>query len=81
MNRPRESLLTLFDPLFSGDPVSTPPRRDAPSPDLGSDKENAAPSASDSPITLTKFFNRIYTRRKAQLPRLLPRGRLIDLGD
>ncbi|KAH9990688.1 hypothetical protein BJV77DRAFT_1011536 [Russula vinacea] len=86
MNRPRESLLTLFDPLFSGDPASTPPpRREAPSPDLGSDKENTAPSASasDSPITLTKFFNRIYTRRKvaAQLPRPLPRGRLVDLGD
>src|SRR6267142_2085970 len=81
MNRPRESLLTLFDPLFSGDPTTPPPCRDVPSPDLGSDKENAAP-ASDSPITLTKFFNRIYTRPKAQQqPRPLPKGRLIDVGD
>jgi hypothetical protein len=84
MNRPRESLLTLFDPLFSGDPATPPPCRDVPSPDLGSDKENAAPSASgasDNSITLTKFFNRIYTRPKAQLPRSLPKGQLIDVGD
>src|SRR6267154_5437909 len=88
MNRPRESLLTLFDPLFSGDPATPPPPpcRDVSSPDLGSDKENAAPSygassASDSSITLTKFFNRVYTRPKAQLPRSLPKGRLIDVGD
>src|SRR6266849_7122669 len=83
MNRPRESLLTLFDPLFSGDPETPPPPpcRDVPSPDLGSDKENAAPShASDNSITLTKFFNRVYTRPKAQLPRSLPKGQLIDVG-
>lgn len=81
MNRPRESLLTLFDPLFSGDPTTPPSRRDAPSPDLGSDKENAPP-ANDSPITLTKFFNRIYTRPKAhQQPRPLSKGRLVDVGD
>ncbi|KAI9511911.1 hypothetical protein F5148DRAFT_1167368 [Russula earlei] len=80
MNRPRESLLTLFDPLFSGDSKTPPPCRDVPSPDLGSDKENAAP-VGDSTITLTKFFNRIYTRSKTQLPRPLPKGRLIDLGD
>ena len=83
MNRPRESLLTLFDPLFSADPTTPPPCRDAPSPDLGSDKENAAPAASDSSLTLTKFFNRIYTRPKAQRqpPQPLPEGRLIDHGD
>ncbi|KAH8976887.1 hypothetical protein EDB86DRAFT_2774277, partial [Lactarius hatsudake] len=77
MNRPRESLLNLFDPLFSAQP-STPPS--CPSPDLGSDKENAAPPG-DSPITLTKFFDRTYTRYKAQLPHPLPKGRLIDFGD
>ena len=77
MNRPRESLLNLFDPLFSAQP-STPPS--CPSPDLGSDKENATPLG-DSPITLTKFFNRTYTRYKAQLPHPLPKGRLIDFGD
>ena len=81
MNHPRESLLTLFDPLFSGDAMTPPPCRDVPSPDLGSDKENAAP-ANDSSITLTKFFNRIYTRPKAhQQPLSLPKGRLIDFGD
>ena len=61
----------------------SPPCRDADSPDLGTDKGNAAHSlgATDSPITLTKFFNRIYTGRKLHLPRPLPKGRLIDLGD
>ncbi|KAI9439696.1 hypothetical protein H4582DRAFT_2075072 [Lactarius indigo] len=77
MNRPRDSLLNLFDPLFSAQPSTPPP---CPSPDLGSDKENAAPLG-DSPITLTKFFNRTYTRYKAQLPHPLPKGRLIDFGD
>ncbi|KAI9449099.1 hypothetical protein BJY52DRAFT_274384 [Lactarius psammicola] len=77
MNRPRESILNLFDPLFSVQPSTPPP---CPSPDLGSDKENAAPLG-DSPITLTKFFNRTYTRYKAQLPHPLPKGRLIDFGD
>ena len=82
MNRPRESLLTLFDPLYSGEPTTPPPCRDIPSPDLGSDKENAAP-VSDNSITLTKFLNRIYTwpKAQAQLPRSLPKGRLIDLGN
>ncbi|KAH9041560.1 hypothetical protein EDB85DRAFT_2139664 [Lactarius pseudohatsudake] len=61
MNRPRESLLNLFDPLFSAQP-STPPS--CPSPDLGSDMENAAPLG-DSPITFTKFFDRTYTRYKS----------------
>jgi len=61
--------------------MTPPPFRDVPSPDLGSDKENAPP-ANDSPITLTKFFNRIYTRPKApQQPLSLPKGRLIDVGN
>ena len=76
MSRPRDSLLNLFDPLFSAQP-STPPS--CPSPELGSDKENAP--LGDSPITLTKFFNRTYTRYKAQSPHPLPKGRLIDFGD
>ncbi|KAI0289718.1 hypothetical protein BC826DRAFT_1030083 [Russula brevipes] len=80
MNRPRESLLTLFDPLFSGGPTTPPSCRDVPSPDLGSDKENAVP-AHDNAITLTKFFNRVYTRPKVQPPRSLPKDRLIDLSD
>jgi hypothetical protein len=76
MNRPRDSLLNLFDPLFSAQP-STPPS--CPSPELGSDKENAP--VGDSPITLTKFFNRTYKRYKAQSPHPLPKGRLIDFSD
>ena len=61
--------------------MTPPPCRDVSSPDLGSDKENAAP-ANDGSITLTKFFNRIYARPKAhQQPLSLPKGRLIDFGD
>ena len=77
MNRPRDSLLNLFDPLFSAQPSTPPP---CPSPDLGSDKENA-PVGDNSPITLTKFFNRTYKRYKAQSPHPLPKGRLIDFSD
>ena len=77
MNRPRDSLLNLFDPLFSAQPSTPPP---CPSPELGSDKENA-PVGDNSPITLTKFFNRTYTRYKAQSPHPLPKGRLIDFSD
>jgi hypothetical protein len=76
MNRPRDSLLNLFDPLFSAQPSTPPP---CPSPDPGSDKENAP--VGDSPITLTKFFNRTYKRYKAQSPHPLPKGRLIDFSD
>ncbi|KAF8269912.1 hypothetical protein EI94DRAFT_1724182 [Lactarius quietus] len=80
MNRPRDSLLNLFDPLFSAQPSTPPPP--CPSPDPGSDKENAAPlTLGESPITLTKFFNRTYTRYKAKSPHPLPKGRLIDFGD
>ena len=79
MNRPRESLLNLFDPLFSAQPSTPPPS--CPSPDLGSDKENAPLGGVDSPITLTKFFNRTYRRFKGQSPHPLPKGRLIDFGD
>ena len=92
-NRPRSSLLDMFDPLASARP-STPMRRDVHSPDSGSDKENAepayvSPSASaaagtgsaDSPLTLTKFFSRTYTQYKALPPKMPPMGVLIDFGD
>jgi hypothetical protein len=46
MNRPRTSILNIFDPLAS------PPIRDAPSPD--SDKENSTPSHPISPVKLTR---------------------------
>jgi hypothetical protein len=84
INRPRESLLTLFDPLFSTEPTTPPPCRDSHSPDLGSDKENAAPAVSgDSPITLTKFFSRTYKRaaKAQQLSQPLLKGRLIDFDE
>ncbi|THH12454.1 hypothetical protein EW146_g7685 [Bondarzewia mesenterica] len=80
-NRPRDSLLEMFDPLAR---PSTPPRRDVHSPDSGSDKENSEPapntSVGDSPLTLTKFFSRTYTKYKVLLPKM-PEGGLIDFGD
>ncbi|KAI0058753.1 hypothetical protein BV25DRAFT_1829741 [Artomyces pyxidatus] len=79
MSRPRESVLSMFDPLAAAAPA-TPSRDEVYSPDLGSDKENSAPAGTDSPITFTKFFSRTYTRYKA-LPPKLPNGGLIDFGD
>ncbi|KAI0313642.1 hypothetical protein OF83DRAFT_513157 [Amylostereum chailletii] len=77
MTRPRDSLLSMFDPLATGAEV-----RDVSSPEpSSSDKENSQrarrSSLGDSPITLTKFFNRTYTRHKT-LPAPLPKGNLID---
>ncbi|CAL1717308.1 unnamed protein product [Somion occarium] len=70
MNRPRESLLSLFDPLAN----PTTPERNTSSPDSSSDKEN------DGPGQVTVFFNRIYTK-PPQASVNTPKGRLIDFGD
>ncbi|PCH42120.1 hypothetical protein WOLCODRAFT_72072, partial [Wolfiporia cocos MD-104 SS10] len=73
-NKPRNSILHLFDPLVS--PAT--PRRDA-SPDSGSsDKENDLPPA---PGEVTVFFNRIYTSNRNAAPPSTPQGPLIDIGD
>ncbi|KAF7789606.1 hypothetical protein EIP86_000552 [Pleurotus ostreatoroseus] len=72
-NKPRESVLFMFDPL------STPPEtptREVHSPDSSSDKENDAPST--QPGQLTAFFNRVYTKPKTAKA---PREMLIDIGD
>ncbi|KAI0925684.1 hypothetical protein AcV5_008355 [Taiwanofungus camphoratus] len=69
-NKPRNSVLYLFDPLKS--PVT--PRRDS-SPDSGSDKENDAP-----PGEFTVFFNRIYPSKNHAVLKT-PEGRLIDFSD
>lgn len=76
-NRPRDSLLSLFDPLSQSNPSSdtseTPPHHDrdlvSPSPsEGGSDKENSTPAEVNahptmgvSPMTFNKFFSRPYT--------------------
>lgn len=70
VNRSRDSILQLFDPLVRPE---TPPRNTG-SPDSSSDKEN------DNPIPgpVTEFFNRFYkTPDYVQLPP----GKLIDFGD
>lgn len=85
MTRPRESLLDMFDPLVgmpttqSGSPPSAP--RDSFGELSSSDKENASPITSrgskSGSLTMTKFFDRTYTRHKAP-PKPLPKGALID---
>lgn len=76
MTRPRESLLSLFDPLnLHGN--STPEKRDvmwSPS----SDKENSEPC---EPGQLTAFFNRTHAFQKASLAPIKPMSRLVDVGD
>ncbi|KAI0080972.1 hypothetical protein K474DRAFT_49460 [Panus rudis PR-1116 ss-1] len=68
--KPRESILSLFDPLNS----PSTPERNTPSPDSSSDKENNGPGQE------TVFFNRIYTKAKYDKAHT-PRGKLIDFGD
>lgn len=86
-NRPRDSLLSLFDPLSQSNPSSdtseTPPHHDrdlvSPSPsEGGSDKENSMPAEVNahptmgvSPMTFNKFFSRPYTDHKP-LPTQVP---------
>ncbi|KAF8839646.1 hypothetical protein BDN67DRAFT_1012158 [Paxillus ammoniavirescens] len=89
MNHPRYSVLSLFDPLANTTPTS---KREmaSPSPDSGSDKENAEPCSrtttnyfdSDT-LTMTAFFNRTYNthpNNNYDSPVAL-RKRLIDVGD
>ncbi|KAF9243535.1 hypothetical protein BU15DRAFT_72199 [Melanogaster broomeanus] len=89
MNHPRYSVLSLFDPLTGS---TATPKRDTttPSPDSGSDKENALPPSrtttnyyeSDT-LTMTAFFNRTYNTQptsKHYSPVAL-RKRLIDVGE
>lgn len=71
-NRPRDSILSLFDPLAA----PTTPERDVSTPDSASDKEN------DGPGQVTVFFNRIYTKPQTPTHVASPStGQLIDFGD
>ncbi|KAF5323430.1 hypothetical protein D9611_005731 [Ephemerocybe angulata] len=76
MTRPRQSLLSLFDPLASLQDPSTPPRNDSPGSE--SDKENENPPPRTD-LTLTTFFNRTYKPHHSALKPI--RRRLIDVGD
>ncbi|KAI0789931.1 hypothetical protein C8Q75DRAFT_131856 [Abortiporus biennis] len=69
--RPRESILSLFDPLAGG---QSTPDRNTPSPDASSDKEN------DGPGPVTVFFNRAYTQ-PAPCTVKTPIGKLIDFAE
>lgn len=71
-NKPRNSVLYLFDPLES---VTTPRRDGSPDSISSSDKENDV-----QPGEVTMFFNRIYTSHKNVAPKT-PNGKLIDFGD
>jgi hypothetical protein len=89
MNHPRYSVLSLFDPLANTTPTS---KREmaSPSPDSGSDKENAEPCSrtttnyfdSDT-LTMTAFFNRTYNAHpnSNHYSPVALRKRLIDVGD
>ncbi len=70
-NRPRDSILSLFDPLAT--PAT--PERELSSPDSASDKEN------DGPGQVTIFFNRIYTKQQSSHASSPSTGKLIDFGD
>lgn len=83
MNRPRESILNLFDPLNSTDP-STPKReRDELTRSPDSDKENSSP-AERHMGEMTAFFHRTYARKAAESKppiRTKPMKRLVDVGE
>ena len=74
MARPRESILSMFDPLNRQGP--TTPKRDELLASPESDKENSEPNMGD----LTAFFTRTYSRMTAQVP-VKCMKRLIDVGE
>ncbi len=74
MSRPRESILSLFDPLHDG---AVSDDGDA-SDDYDSDKENSAPPAAD--MTMGTFFKSFKPTATSQ-PVVLLRKRLVDVGD
>ncbi|KAF9448177.1 hypothetical protein P691DRAFT_65767 [Macrolepiota fuliginosa MF-IS2] len=75
-NRPRSSIISLFDPLANSTTSEIPstPRRDA----SDADKENH--SSSPNSLTMTMFINKIAKPTLHPQPAPLKR-RLIDLGD
>lgn len=74
-NRPRNSILSLFDPLNA-----SPFERETNSSSPDSDKENANPTISSDPTTL--FFNRAYKSSQSIPPKPSTlTHRLIDVGD
>ncbi|KXN86776.1 hypothetical protein AN958_09657 [Leucoagaricus sp. SymC.cos] len=78
-NRPRPSLIKLFDPLVNSTNSEIPstPRRD--SVDAQADKENKSASPFNS-LTMTMFVNKISNPLPHPQPTPLKR-RLVDIGD
>lgn len=74
-NRPRSSLINLFDPLANS---TTPEHPSTPRIAQGSDKENH--NSSPNTLAMTMFFNQIA--RQAAHPQPTPlKRRLVDIGD
>lgn len=80
-NKPRHSLLEMFDPLMVNSGPQTPLREVANASPDNSDKENDLPGSSDGDtLSLTQFFNRVYKVERTAKP-ATPNGKLIDFGD
>ncbi|KAK0500591.1 hypothetical protein EDD18DRAFT_1459333 [Armillaria luteobubalina] len=76
MNRPRESLLTLFDPLFGSVSQRNGGDSSVELDDYDSEKENNMPLGD---VSMTSFFSGSLKKARPQ-PALLKR-RLVDVGD
>lgn len=78
MNKPRNSLLEMFDPLMA----KTPRREVANASPDNSDKENDLPVSSEDTLSLTQFFERTYKLGHTTVTKsMTPQGKLIDFGD
>jgi hypothetical protein len=80
MQKPRHSILQLFDPLMAPSP-QTPGREVTSTTPDSSDKENEFPTSSIDPLSLTQFFNRTYKVDRQPNPAAprTPDGKLIDI--
>ncbi|KAF5352781.1 hypothetical protein D9756_006040 [Leucocoprinus leucothites] len=79
-NRPRPSLINLFDPLVNSSTnseiPSTPQRHDV----IDADKENVNTNSPFNNLTMTMFVNKIS--KPSSHPQPMPlRRRLVDIGD
>lgn len=83
-NRPRPSLINLFDPLANsannGETPSTPQRREATSEPSDADKENVNSNNPFNTLTMSMFANKIIKPSPHPQPAPL-RRRLVDIGD
>ncbi|KAK0466430.1 uncharacterized protein EV420DRAFT_830235 [Desarmillaria tabescens] len=77
MNRPRESLLTMFDPLFGSVSQQNGGDSSVELDDYDSEKENNMPLGD---VTMISFFNGALKPKACPQPAPLKR-RLVDIGD